>query len=443
MRVTVTLLVLLATLGACTRAGPEAEQPPKASVSNRTSVILLSIDNLRPDRLGVYGEDRPTSPQLDRLAAQSVVFDNAYATAPWTLPSHMSMFSGLHPKSHRAVTALAKAAPEIPMLAEILRAHRYRTFAVTGGGYVGAAFGFDRGFEQYEVAWATRRVVRETLDRLRDTDQSDPYFLFVHTFGVHCPFNVPPRYREQFDRRPPADHVDVLGKCGDTHYSKMELTPGQISFISDRYDAGIRRTDDDLAPLFELLEERGDLDRAILIVTSDHGEEFDEHGRMGHGRALYSESLRVPLLIRIPGVAPRRVATPVSLVDLAPTVLDLLDLPADGMEGQSLAPLLAHGDAAADGRPLYAETELRGESGRTVIFRGYQLITDDVRDRTELFELRSDPEQKRPLGEARAQRAELAGVLEDHFPRGRPRPITKADPPAERLEQLRALGYIE
>lgn len=422
----------------------QAWMPP---LPEGTNVILVSIDNLRPDRLGAYGETRPTSPLFDRLAAESVVFENAYATAPWTLPSHMSMFSGLHPKSHRAVASHSQAAPDIPMLTEILREQGYRAFASTGGGYVGPGFGFGRGFEGYEIAWAPERVVRNALAWLTKADQNKPYFFFLHTFGVHCPFAVAPRYRRLFDRRPAEDHIEVKGKCGDTHYSKMNLTDGQIAFVSDRYDAGIRRTDDALQSFLQFLEKSGALDRSVLIITSDHGEEFAEHGRMGHGRALYAESLRVPLLIRIPGVAPQRVRTPVSLVDLAPTVLDLLGRSSEGMEGKSLAPLFADGNTASahrQGRPLYAETELSGEKGRTVIFNGHQLIIDKAKKQTEIFDLEHDPRQERPLGHAADDaRAALREILAEHFANADERPIPTAHVPAELLERLRALGYID
>ena len=432
-------LLLLGLILASGAGADEAEAPTPTVSPRPLNVLLISIDDLRADRLGVYGSGRPTSPAFDRLARDSVLFENAYSTSSWTLPAHATMFTGLHPRSHRATVSFAKTDPAVAVLPEILRERGYRTRAITSGGWMTEPYGFGRGFEEFEVAWSPNRGVRRVIEELDEIGTEDPYFFFFHTFGVHCPFHVPPEYRAPFDTRSPEDHMDLRAKCGDFDLDSLDLTPGQLAFIRDRYDAGIRRTDDKLAKLFAYLRGRGDFARTIVIVTSDHGEEFREHGRMGHGRALYTETLRVPLLMRIPGLTPRRVATPTSLVDLAPTVLDLLGLPAEGMEGESLAARLRKGDAADDARPIFAETNLRGEKVRTVLHDGEQLIRDEGKGRTEVYSLLEDPAQKAPReGDA----SELTALLESHFA-GERRPPTTVEPTEERLRQLRALGYVQ
>jgi arylsulfatase A-like enzyme len=408
----------------------------------RPNLIFLSIDDLRPDRLGAYGDERAISPLFDRLAAEGILFENAYSVSSWTLPAHASMFTGLHPRTHGAINQYAPPRKIYPMLAETLEKHGYTNLGYSGGGWVTPAFGFARGFAEFEDIWWPPRAVKKIVSRLESLGPDKPYFLFFHTFGVHCPFNVPEEYREQFDRQPAEHHFELKGKCGDTHFEKMDLSPEQIAFISDRYDAGIRQTDDHLGPLFEFLRERGDLEKTILVITSDHGEEFDEHGHMGHGRALYAETLLVPLLFRVPGRPAGRVPAPVSLVDLTPTILELLDLPPDGeMEGKSLVPLLDN-VGTDPGRPIFAETNLRGENVRSIVDEGHHLIVDRKNEKTLLFDLKADPRQKSPV-ERDAVRSRLQAKLDEHIGKETTAPSERADASKERIEQLRALGYVE
>lgn len=433
-------LLGLAAVSAGIAMAVAEESPPRRPLN----VVLLSIDDLRPDRLSAYGDERPTAPALDRLAAESVVFENVYSTSSWTLPAHVSMFTGLHPKSHRAILGMTRPSPDIPMLSEILHDAGYRTIAITAGGWVSEGFGFARGFDEFDVVFRPGQAVKKAIKDLKAIPLDQPYFLFFHTFGVHCPFVAPQEYREMFDTRPAEDHFDLSDKCGDTHLQDMELSSGQIAFVSDRYDAGIRSTNDRLRWLFTYLKKRGDVENTVVVVTSDHGEEFKEHGRMGHGRALYAETLRVPLLMRVPGVAAGRRTHPASLVDLAPTLLDLLGLPIDEMEGTSLAPRLRHGDGADAPRPVYAETNLRGEKARSVVYGGRQLVVDLKTKRTEIFDLARDPAQEHPLGpEADGARAELSALMDAHFGSASMAPVPTVAVSKERLEQLRALGYVD
>lgn len=430
---------------ALTGSAPAAgavEEPGVDPPGRRPNVILISIDDLRRDRLGFYGSERPTSPLLDQLASESVVFDNAYSTSSWTLPSHASMFSGLHPKSHGATLQFTKPRADVRLLTEILRDEGYQTAAVTAGGWLSEGFGFEKGFDVFESHLAPGRGVRASLAQAKALDPDRPYFLFFHTFGVHCPFHVPPKYEKMVGPHAEDARFDVKGMCGDTHFMKMDLSDGQIAYLSDLYDAGIRRMDDFLARLIGFLKTRGDLDRSILVVTSDHGEEFREHGRMGHGRALYAESLRIPLFIRAPGLEPRRVSVPTSIVDLTPTLLELLDIEAEGMEGTSLVPRLRDGDAADEPRPVFAETTLRGEKARSVVFDGRQLIVDLKNDRVEMYDLAEDPEQRAPLAED-ARSSSLDDLLAAHFADLAEEPDAVVEVTEERLEQLRALGYVE
>lgn len=456
----VLVLALVALVGFVVgRAGAEAEHdvataesPDRGALDSSgetearrgPSIVLLSIDDLRRDRLEIYGNPRKTAPALAKLAAQSVVFDNAYATSSWTLPSHASMFTGLYPQTHRAQLQMTALRDDVPVLAEILQAEGYRTIGVTAGGWVSEGFGFARGFDEFETIHPLGRAVTKVIAELEKIPNDEPFFLFFHTFGVHCPFVVFPKYSEEFDTRPTTDHLDLKGKCGDTDFQQMELTDGQIAFVSDRYDAGIRATDDRLKRLFDYLGQRGDAGPTILVVTSDHGEEFREHGRMGHGRALYAETLRIPLAIRAPGVEPGRARQLTSLVDLTPTLLGLAGFPAIDAEGENMAPLLRGEVEARAARPIFAETNLRGEKARSVLFEGKQLIVNLKAGKTELFDLSADPGQRRPLGdEDGATRQRLESLLEENFSVESMTPPSAVEVSAERLKQLRALGYVD
>jgi arylsulfatase len=322
------------------------------STTDRPNVILVSIDTLRARSIGAYGRQRPTTPFLDEVARGGVLFTQAVAQSVTTQQSHMSLFTALYPSTHGVTDgASGRGLDGHRTLAEILRENGYATGAVTENGLLEAARGFERGFDVYAEnktadleptaghVESTFRRATEWLSAGRDV----PFFLFVHTDEADGPHSPPSPY---------------AGMFGPMNVAGSDAT-------LDRYEEEIRYTDDQLARFWNSVERLGLADHTILIVLADHGEEFGEHGLLDHGSHLYDETLLVPLVMRAPGLLPSgvRVDAQVGLIDVVPTLLDLLGLPAiPEAQGQSVAAVLRD-DAVArdhlvhelDERELFAE----------------------------------------------------------------------------------------
>ncbi|MFG0317799.1 MAG: sulfatase [Planctomycetota bacterium JB042] len=430
------------TIGAIGR--PEVVGAPRGPLP--PDVILVSLDTVRADRTSLHGGPTATTPALARLAASSAVFDAAIAAASWTLPSHLSMFSGFHPDRHGVTRAFGRVGGDVPWLAEELRSAGYRTLAYAASGYVDPQFGFARGFERYgtrdpvnpPLEWAelvaagrdrpllerarrARAQRDELLERLRGP-RDRPLFVFAHTYQPHD-YRAPPDVLRAFGAA--EEELDVLlrgvYRDGSPYLAAGERTPEELSTLRRRaevmYDAALSIADAFVADLVAALEESGRLDRTILLITSDHGEELFDRGRFGHGKTLYEELVRVPLLIRVPGGEPRRIAEVVSHVDLAPTVRALLGLDRDGApptDGRDLTPLLSGGAI----EPLAALARGGGRSGTAPVLRtlrgaGRKVIVTETGgevERTELYDLIHDPAEETNL--ARKEDAALAPLLE-------------------------------
>lgn len=304
------------------------------------NVLLVSIDTLRADRLGCYGYARATSPALDRLATERAVrFAHATAEAPWTLPSHVTLLSGLHPLTHGVRKPDQAPNDSVQLLAERLQP-THETFALTDGGWLSQTFGFARGFRSFQAQDRdVDQAVQVLLEYVRFQRGKGPWFGFLHTYDVHCPYDPPPPYRETFASAD-AEPIETAGRCGNPHFNALALTAGQARFLSDRYDEDVRRVDDALATLFAAFDELDLWKDTVLVVTSDHGEEFLEHGQIGHERTLSPEVLAVPLFVAAPGLAPRVVDHIVGLADVVPTVLELVGSAPAGLDGRSLLPLM-------------------------------------------------------------------------------------------------------
>ena len=324
--------------------------PASAGVkADAPTVILISIDTLRADRLGCYGCPAPTSPTVDRFREEAVLFEWAIAQAPSTLPSHATMLTSLLPENHGAFFSRRTALPpSLPTLATVMMAAGYRTAAFTGGGQIAPEFGLDRGFEIYGVnqGGADFQAAVETGLEWLARDLGRPSFLFLHTYEVHHPYEPDSELLAIFE-----DGYDGVLPPWISKEDLERINRGEIA-INDRdldhiiaaYDAEIRSVDEAFAVLLAGLEELGLAEDTLVIFTSDHGEELGEHGVVGwHSHTLYDELLRVPLVIRFPQGrhAGTTVGAQVRLLDLAPTVLGEvgLEVPAE-FEGVDLARVL-------------------------------------------------------------------------------------------------------
>ncbi len=453
------LLVLLLGAGVLAGCGRDA---PSDGPARR--IVLVSIDTLRADHLSCYGYPRETSPRLDALAEESFVFTRARAHSNSTAPSHMSLFTGVLPLVHDVWnggdTALS---PDLPTLAERLSDAGYRTAAFADGGMVAERFGFARGFDTFDSRYERFPRKLDRVEEWLDATDDAPAFLFVHTYGVHAPY-VParghdvftdPGYTGELRARVMALASRLDAPDGDLGAVRTLFWEGRESFDeADReylvglYDGCIRSVDAGVGRLLDMVDARGLLDDAWVIVTSDHGEAFLEHGSWSH-RELYEEELHVPLLVRPPGglAGGRRVDAPVGLVDLAATLLALGGVDADDVvQGRALLPA-----GSFEPRPLHAVAEQ---------YRGYQTLVDgawklhvgEADARWQLYDLSADPREERNLlgtgEEADAVRAALerevatvraaAAALRERLGGA----IEAAAPTDDELEVLRALGYV-
>ncbi len=385
-------------------------------------VLLVSLDTLRADRLGCYGYDRPTSPFLDRLAGESVLFESVYAVSPKTASSHMSLFTSMLPTAHGVTNVsnrygikLKALAPNRLTLGQVLNQAGYWNAAVACGGNVQPAMGFTRGFRQRFIS--SLMPIEETVDRAlefaRHTMTVDkPPFLFVHTYEIHAPYLPPLEYRERLATEPGPVLGPIVEDLAGRPRRELglapaglwdredEFTPADVAYMSDLYDAGIAHADDQLARFFDGLEELGVLDDWIVVVLSDHGEEFAEHGDFEHDQ-LYTEHLHVPLMIRLPGgrLGGTRVTGQASLLDVMPTLLELVQLAGpETMQGRSLVPAMTSG--RTEDLAVLAEHVMFPGQYRATLRTSDQAITYHQADcGLSAFDLAVDPSEQADLGD--------------------------------------------
>ena len=429
----------LFALGSVTLDGGPSRRP-------QPRVILISIDTLRADRMSLYGARRETTPRIDAWArAHGVVFEQAIAAAPSTLPSHASLLTGLEVLHHGAFLGRPLAA-SVPTLAERFRAAGWRTFAVTGGGYLHPYYGLDRGFEVYR-SWprhpgANEEELADGLARVRSLlaeHEGEPVFLFFHTYEVHAPYRAQEPFfsawtgRANARRYQPWEREDASRGPGfawnrwprvvEADGSRRDLAADETEDLRAAYDSGVAVVDREVGGLLDELSAGAEGGRTTVVVTADHGESLGENGLFDHG-FLYDTNLRVPLVIAPDGGssgpvrgAGRRVAIPVRSIDVAPTLAELAGLPppdpgAPPVDGSSLvAELDGRPDPA--GRPAWS---YGAEAGHGLALRTARLkfIARDCAlapggGGAELYNLVRDPTESHDLAQVPADsRAELA-----------------------------------
>ena len=435
------VLLLAACCLACGRAPLDA------------NLLIITLDTTRSDHLGCYGHERNTSPEIDRVAADGVVYTRAFSTSSWTLPAHASLFTGKFPWSHGAridpngPVSLAEAiqgddllrayrasglAPDEFTLAEILTAHGFTTGAVVAGPWMKRIFGLDRGFRHYDddgIGTVSGRKAADVTDAALawlDRHERERFFLFLNYYDPHAPYRDPEGYGIRFLSQ------DRQSK------RRIKLTTSAIGAL---YDGEIRYTDDHVGRLVESLRQRGLYDDAWIIITSDHGELLNEHEQMGHGITLYQQEIRIPLIVKFPAAAGRSGSddAPIQLTDVFVMVLEELGLP------------LPSSVRGHDGlQPVFAEVypqewRSRGGSWR-VLLDGDLKLHWNSRGQHQLFDLTTDPGEESNLAPIDPQRVQAMKSDLERFLAGLPAPAPRGPPQAldpETQEALRNLGYLE
>lgn len=403
----------------------------------RPDILMVSLDTVRADRMSLYGYVRQTTPRLEAWAARrAVIFDHAIAPAPWTLPSHASVFTGLDSHRHGA-NVQGPLLPHLPLLAELLRQAGYEARATTVGPVLAPEFGLDRGFARFRVRGtinldvAARELdagVADVLGWLRE-GRDRPDFVFLHTYQAHDP-HAPeqPGFAQlggaiEDERSYVTAGTPGRDELGRSTLDWLLVTPKDLAgrslvpgaderLLGDLYDSGLVRLDEKIARLLEQLEAEGLAENLVVVLFSDHGESLLERGLAGHHH-LYEENLHVPLLLAAPGIVRPggRIATPVSLVDIFPTVLELAGLEAPpGVDGISLNGSLRGREPP--GRPVwsYAATSNRGFAVRRglsekLLFASSAWAAGHMRGQRLL--LAEDPAEERPQPLAPEQLAKL------------------------------------
>ena len=451
---------------------------------DKPNIILISIDTLRADHLGCYGYPRKTSPNIDTLANDGVLFTNVFTATPITLPSHMSMLTSLYPINHKICTSplggplggSQKLDPSIVTLCELLRKENYFTTAFTGGMQVSSYFGFAKGFDYYQenkhhIIEDTAEILSKKASNWVNNNKNKNFFLFLHTYQVHSPYSPPPPYDQIFlnenAKWKSADLTMILAER-QGYYSK--LTDDERENLISLYDGGIKYTDEYfIGPFIEELKKLNLYDKTMIIFTSDHGEEFYEHKGWDHGHSLYTEQIKIPLIIKFPysRFKGKRVKDIARIVDIMPTILKEAEVNIQNLnsDGKSLIQVINGNEKekkSALGFIFYVPFSDSSEGSFnysllkiSVIKENHKLIlNENIRttpfplDRIELYNIARDPAENNNVADHEREAVqELMELINPFYLQSKEIGLNnktgKAMIDKELEEKLRALGYIK
>jgi arylsulfatase A-like enzyme len=439
------------------------ELAPSTIERKHYNVLVILLDSLRADHIAPYGADVAYTPNLARLAARGVTFENARSNSSWTRPAVGALLTSQLPQALGIHGVFDPLPRDLPFLPAVLRRAGYRTVNATASSMVGPRFGFDRGYVEVHELWDDDVLVRlrQPIPRARwiwntvfeTTIRADPFFIYLHEEDPHTPYSPPRGYRveaaDDYRGRPISatpKEITFVRRNPDG------IEPDEIAHLDSLYRAEIKAMDAYVGNLLDRLEKRGKLKNTLIVFVSDHGDELMDHRSLGHGHGVHDELLRVPLLMSLDGVLPAglRISEPVELLDVAPTILDLLGLETpSAMQGRSLLPLIDGGGVPGD-HPSLASTDF--PSYQSIVYRDWKLIRGPILNqgrppRLQLFNITTDPGEIEDV--ARAQpviRAALAQMLDWEL--AGIEPPAKHDQDNDELSpavrsNLEALGYIE
>ena len=422
------------------------------------NVVIIGIDTCRKDHMSLYDYPYATTPELEKLAKESVIFHNAVSTSPWTLPSFASLFTACYPTVHGAYgqfnSAFHPIRKSVPNGVREMSRAGLKTQAFVNAPFLLPEFGFPRGFDDYDASRSDNAHIRRadaTFSAAMEwagAHKSKPFFLFIHLFDPHLNYDPPAGHLQRLQELTGLDYKGPL-EVPFSHFKSIRsgevvLTPEDWAYVKMLYDAEISFVDEWCGRFIAFLKEQGLYDKTMLVVCSDHGEEFMDHNGFEHGHTQYQELVNVPLIIKYPGSrdAGEHVHDPVSLVDIMPTVFDVLSLetPAE-FQGKSLSPVPS--------RPVFSEHVLYGRETKAVVVYPWKLIAHYRFEKVELYNLQDDPAEKNDVHQ---QEPEIVDKLTDliqiwidqnlEYGQGnegkKPAQLDK-----KTLEELKSLGYIK
>ena len=441
------------------------------------NVLLISLDTLRADHLSCYGYKRATSPRIDEVAKEGVLFENVVAASNWTIPSHMSLLTSLYPSAHRVENPNRCLGESVPTLAQVLEKQGYTTAGFVTGPNLNHRLGFHHGFQLYDDFTATMmcesnlfedhpanitgiddvptdHVITNLATLWLKQHGQEKFFLFLHYWDCHNDYIPPPPYDRQFD---PGYQGKENGRMVVERWKDIEarIAPADLAHLIALYDGEIAHTDDHVGQVLQLLQEMGLAEKTLLVIVSDHGEGFLEHGRILHGNTLFEELIHVPLILRLPGVIPagRRIQDNASQVDVMPTVLGLLGIAApEGLQGMDLS-RACRGLGGLPDRVVFSET--KGSINTDVTLRAarwgpYKLIQQKGCQPTPLLVVRKGVESDaEKTGLDDKERHKLEKMLTEALDfglsasEGPNRAATPSKVDEATLRRLKSLGYVQ
>ncbi len=437
--------------------------PGRNTLVEDYNVVFISIDSLRADHLSAYGYQRDTTPTLKTLAAAGVRFDNCSSTTSWTLPAHMSMLTGRSLLGHGVVADDRALTDDVPTLAEQFQAAGYLTKAITSAPYLEEHFGFSRGFDDYDdktvrfesneesYKSVTAPDVQKAAAKFLEANSDKKFFLFLHYWDVHYDYTPGEPYASMFD-------PDYDGEInGENFYFNSavnkNISDRDLEHLKALYDGEIRLVDDHIGKLIRTIGLLGIAGKTIFVVTSDHGDEFFEHGRKGHHRTLYEEVLKVPFILYVPGIRPtsRTVSMETSIIDIMPTLLSItgIEIPR-GTEGFDMSSVAYRGEAEFE-RSTHGELYRTASRNVQVSLQAARnkIIQEFFRLRIHSYNLALDPAELEPrtthTGVATALASEMTGWLNNSWTIYSERlahsGVNELKLDEETRERLESLGY--
>ncbi len=438
------------------------------NVPEKPNVILIIVDTLRADHLSCYDYERNTSPAIDSIAKGGIQFLNAYTTAPWTQPAVASIITGLLPYYHNVCDLFDILSPDNITLAELLRDEGYKTGAVISHKLLESKLGYAQGFDYYnednvgdESTVSSDKVTGNAVKWI-DNNKKNDFFLMLHYFDPHYAYE----HHEDFDY---STGYEGELKAGDDIWDlrsrKDNMSNEDLSFLKNLYDEEISFTDKNIGILIQYLKDENLFDKSIIVITADHGEEFNEHGWLGHTVHLYEELVHVPLLIHIPGneYTPKKIKGNVSVADIVPTILELLDIGYDKsvFNGKSLSGKIKGENEIVKDNPVFfqitfalnEEKNLRAKQKFSikngVLLGKEKLIYDIANEVWELYDISSDKSEKSNISTEKTETyKQLKSYLEkspirEQGERGLSKGANKLTPSKKDVESLKSLGYLQ
>ncbi len=435
------------------------------------NILLISLDSLRADHLRAYGYQRDTAPTIDRLAREGILFDNAIATSSWTLPTHMTMFTGRYQLSHGVIDETSALPSSIPTLGQIFKTAGFSTAGFASGPYLAGHYGYERGMDTYQDLSARFSDPREARSAVLspevnsnalawlDAHAGERFFLFLHYFDIHYDYVPPAPYDTMFD----PDYKGTID--GRNFIERSDINPHMdkrdLDHIRALYDGEIRFTDEHVGRVLDKLESLGLLEKTVVLLVADHGDEFFEHGNKGHHRTVYDEVIHVPFVLRLPGKAHagQKIENQVSLVDVLPTLLDSAAVAAPaGAEGVSIRRFFEGAPPQRDA--VYSEfydkqgfnlqVARRTPTDKTI--HHFNRITHPTRGAIEYYDLAHDPREHDDLSAAQPAAVMSSVTKMGDWLNQRWRAERSAESAAgghasikidkDTMERLKSLGYV-